>query len=1115
MSEYSSLKATINANVKANNNQEITGSIMNSVLNAMVNSLGAGYQYMGVATPTNPGSAQTPDYKCFYIATTPGTYTNLGGVVVADGEVAILKYDSSWAKEVTGIASADQLNQLGQETTINRKIIDGVVRETKNYFINSTKQYKKGDVIALCISPVGSALTNRIDIYYSDWSSIVYYSLLGQWLIATLEKDSNGFIVALTGSQMVVSGSFNLDYFDGDTLKLFATREEGLLDLNQKVNINSINLVNPETLLNGYGIVHQSGRLEKSDIYQLSDYIPVSASGIISNCQSIAVYSKERTFLRVISNVYSFVDGDAYVRCTFITSTNNKMANYGSTLLPYSPFNPVIGYLNSIIAEIDSNKQKIDEVSEQVEQSEINVTSKIDVAIGKKNESCIVNDLSSEYVGFVQQKTFDVRKKISANIVAFNHDDCATSDIIGTRKIYNKYGFHSNFNYILTPFANEEEKEIWVTNIKQMVSEGHDLGIHAFIKASFWCFNVLFDSCPIGSTHPFSPTLSELKTVDGTGKNIFGYTVGDNTKFSEIGFGNVPSGLDVAVSTATKDNLNAILALYAWYLREDNLTGLDLDGNVVTKAELTWLEYWYNELIDNTLGYSKIGGGLSGKYSADYLIPENASPYEYYPDYEHLLNGKMVFFDDTTNPHYNDEDYQKVGRFSKGLFKGCASTCNYEVIDRLLAIFKAYIKHYYDVDKITSFSPHGRRFVKTWYKYNNLLYQDRYHKVLLMNESTFYLSRQGKFSSFKELLLNEGIKMTNHGGFNSGSALEGEVALYLGQRGIRSPFFNGNDVHTSDVSYLELFGTDGVEQENMDYSTFISFMPEKQEDWFKWAYEKAGQTISNGSTTKRMYEYFANLINIIRSCEGTGKIAVFSGDTIKHNAAQMCAIELVCQYCYENDIEIVTMEQAREIANSIQRVRNNYFPNPQFSQHLLKMLGGVSESRLAYLPEGLQINFERNKANNSFSVSSETIDEQTRRVFNIRTNNSAIIIDAKSYALPAGRYKLSFYAKKDAGSARIELFKKRNGDFIEQYYNGASEPLFTYSYRAVPTNVWQLFETTFVIEEPFVAQEDNTPQHLICDGYENNVSNIVLRFTAENATEELATLSISEPYIGL
>lgn len=114
MSNYSALIATINANIKANNNHEITGSITNSVLNAMVNSLGAGYQFIGVATPTNPGSAQTPDYKCFYLATTPGTYTNLGGLVVADGEVALLKWDTTWTKEVTGIATEYQLNQLGQ-----------------------------------------------------------------------------------------------------------------------------------------------------------------------------------------------------------------------------------------------------------------------------------------------------------------------------------------------------------------------------------------------------------------------------------------------------------------------------------------------------------------------------------------------------------------------------------------------------------------------------------------------------------------------------------------------------------------------------------------------------------------------------------------------------------------------------------------------------------------------------------------------------------------------------------------------------------------------------------------------------------------------------------------
>lgn len=123
MSNYSSLKATINANVKANGNQEITGPVMNSVLNAMVDSLGAGYQYMGKAVPsTNPG---TPDAKVFYLASDPGTYTNFNGLVVADGEVAFLKWDADWSKEVTGAATAAQLTQLGQEVDELKGNLDG------------------------------------------------------------------------------------------------------------------------------------------------------------------------------------------------------------------------------------------------------------------------------------------------------------------------------------------------------------------------------------------------------------------------------------------------------------------------------------------------------------------------------------------------------------------------------------------------------------------------------------------------------------------------------------------------------------------------------------------------------------------------------------------------------------------------------------------------------------------------------------------------------------------------------------------------------------------------------------------------------------------------------
>ena len=75
-----------------------------------------GFAFMGIAvltpTPTDPG---TPDQKMVYIAVEPGTYTNFGNLVVADGEVALLKYDSSWTKEATGIASQAKLTKLESE----------------------------------------------------------------------------------------------------------------------------------------------------------------------------------------------------------------------------------------------------------------------------------------------------------------------------------------------------------------------------------------------------------------------------------------------------------------------------------------------------------------------------------------------------------------------------------------------------------------------------------------------------------------------------------------------------------------------------------------------------------------------------------------------------------------------------------------------------------------------------------------------------------------------------------------------------------------------------------------------------------------------------------------
>lgn len=132
MSQYTTLKAAIQQVIKTNGNNEITGALLQQSLLSMINSLGVGYQYAGIATPeTNPG---TPDQNVFYLASTAGTYVNLGGFVLADGEIAILKYNGAWSKDSSGAASSEMVNQLGQKITIIPK---------KNGYINTDS----GDVV--------------------------------------------------------------------------------------------------------------------------------------------------------------------------------------------------------------------------------------------------------------------------------------------------------------------------------------------------------------------------------------------------------------------------------------------------------------------------------------------------------------------------------------------------------------------------------------------------------------------------------------------------------------------------------------------------------------------------------------------------------------------------------------------------------------------------------------------------------------------------------------------------------------------------------------------------------------------------------------------------------
>ena len=119
MANYSTLKSALDEVIKTNIHRMITGDVLNSQLDGMIDALGAGYQYMGMATTsTNPG---TPDARVVWLASTPGTYTYFGNQVLTEGKIAFFRWDGSWHKdevEVQPVLTMDDTPTEGSDNPV-------------------------------------------------------------------------------------------------------------------------------------------------------------------------------------------------------------------------------------------------------------------------------------------------------------------------------------------------------------------------------------------------------------------------------------------------------------------------------------------------------------------------------------------------------------------------------------------------------------------------------------------------------------------------------------------------------------------------------------------------------------------------------------------------------------------------------------------------------------------------------------------------------------------------------------------------------------------------------------------------------------------------------------
>lgn len=326
MANYQILKADIDEKIYENAQQKITGENLNSVLNAMVATLGAEYQFAGVATiDTNP---EASDAKVFYIANGKGKYSYFGGIEVTEDDVVILYYDTSWHKVATGIASHKKVTELEQETTkaINDTIIGEIVQngqlavlegngiecvtETRSGFINKNGNLIENSSFQTAIINVANnkaykiysphagseSLINRLHLFAEEnGSSPMYGSFLAGYEI-TLYAVFPPQVKSISVTTSINSTLSVLEYdianvsLYQDLEKEFAERKIGggntdFLMLDDQYNIFDKNKVVPDVYIKG-----STGKETAAAGFFSSGYIPVEAGKTYYMASTLAKY---------------------------------------------------------------------------------------------------------------------------------------------------------------------------------------------------------------------------------------------------------------------------------------------------------------------------------------------------------------------------------------------------------------------------------------------------------------------------------------------------------------------------------------------------------------------------------------------------------------------------------------------------------------------------------------------------------------------------------------------------------------------------------------------------------------------------------------------------------
>lgn len=350
MANYNSLKTAIKSAVDwNNNNNEISGNDVLSVLLTMVNSLGSGYQFVGVATPTtNPGN---PDALVFYLAGTSGVYSHFG--VTVQDEIAVIANNSSgsWTKQSVilgattgkaGIMSAKDKQALDKDSESITRILSLLALESRVDFDNATIgsgntffdlsepiNVKNGDTLKFQVQLTASNSSKELTSYL--WSPNTYVTE-GAAIFADLTEitfkiiaDATITRISLRGDN-IISGSMSC-VIEGVLTKINQNSEE----------IQQIKSTGYDPTIVEGSYLSDLGEAYSDAGYKHTNYIPVIEGETLSiTGRKVCAYDEAQQFVSVLSNS----GGDIvipprarYIRVDAAKTAELVITRHGSTML--------------------------------------------------------------------------------------------------------------------------------------------------------------------------------------------------------------------------------------------------------------------------------------------------------------------------------------------------------------------------------------------------------------------------------------------------------------------------------------------------------------------------------------------------------------------------------------------------------------------------------------------------------------------------------------------------------------------------------------------------------------------------------------------------------------